>query len=204
MVAIKPDWAPKEKGWIACVQGRIYYRSPSIEPASFVVLDASTLGVIGSIFQDGSGSIQTVNNSRYDMGPEFDQLDLEADGVGSSTGPLGGPPTSRSRNARSASPYSKAPLVHGAATLQQHQQHLTFQYRSPLITDGRYLYILSVQVVSPYVRTASYCVDIYDPITRMSHVRRVVLCYDEDSGTSSSSSIIIFIHHQSSSLSSSY
>jgi hypothetical protein len=45
VIAIKPDWEPKTKGWLVHIKGRLYYRSPSIEPASLVVLDATTLSV---------------------------------------------------------------------------------------------------------------------------------------------------------------
>src|SRR4051812_21462481 len=39
------DWKVNEKGWLACVQDKIYYRSPTIEPASLVVFNAKTLKV---------------------------------------------------------------------------------------------------------------------------------------------------------------
>jgi hypothetical protein len=43
--AREANWKPDEKGWIACVQDKLYYRSPSIEPATLIVLGASTLKV---------------------------------------------------------------------------------------------------------------------------------------------------------------
>lgn len=39
------DWFPGEKSWMACVQDKIYYRSHSVEPASLVVIETSTLEV---------------------------------------------------------------------------------------------------------------------------------------------------------------
>lgn len=44
------DWFPGEKGWLACVQDKLYYRSLSIEPASLVVLDTATLEVFSFPF----------------------------------------------------------------------------------------------------------------------------------------------------------
>jgi hypothetical protein len=38
-------WKVEEKGWLACVHDKLYYRSPSIEPASLIVFDASSLRV---------------------------------------------------------------------------------------------------------------------------------------------------------------
>jgi hypothetical protein len=93
--------------------------------------------------------------------------------------------TSTPRDASRKSPHTRSRLhnSHLAAVNTSTTTNATpycFNYRSPLITEGRYVYILSVQPVSPYILSESYCVDIYDPLNRMLHIRRVVLRYDEE------------------------
>ena len=40
------NWDPQTSGWLACVDRKLYYRSPFIEPASLVVFDCKTLKVM--------------------------------------------------------------------------------------------------------------------------------------------------------------
>ncbi len=44
------DWKINEKGWLVCVQDKLYYRSPNIEPATLVVFNAKTLKVTTNNF----------------------------------------------------------------------------------------------------------------------------------------------------------
>lgn len=40
-----PDWHSDEKGWLACVGDKLYYRSHSILPAILLILNTKTLQV---------------------------------------------------------------------------------------------------------------------------------------------------------------
>lgn len=114
----RSEWYPSEKGWLACVQNRLYYRSPSIAPATCVVLACSDLTEVGRVLQDGSGSLRSVVNTHHS----------------------------------SFAPENSDPL-----------------YRSPLFTDGRYLYILTS------LSRIRYTVHVYDPLAAMQHLRDVEL-----------------------------
>lgn len=51
-------------------------------------------------------------------------------------------------------------------------------WRSPLFTDGRYLYILSV--IGFDYRFPKFAVDLYDPLSQMAHVNRVILQHQQN------------------------
>ena len=61
----RPDFPAAPQSSLVCVQGKLYYRSADIEPASFTVLSAETLADEGAIHQDGSGSVSTVDNTEH-------------------------------------------------------------------------------------------------------------------------------------------
>ena len=124
------NWKVEERGWLACIEDKLYYRSPSTAPATLLVLNAVTLEEEGSIYRDGTGSIPTVDNSKYPFEPE----DI-TDNRGNT--------------------------------------------RSPLVSDGRYLYILSHHR-STYGHLKFY-VDVFDPLNSMKHTRRIKLRYPETS-----------------------
>jgi hypothetical protein len=114
----RSEWYPSEKGWLACVQNYLYYRSPSIAPATCVVLRCSDLTEVGRVLQDGNGSLRSVVNTHHS----------------------------------SFAAENSDPLC-----------------RSPLFTDGRFLYILTS------LSRVRYAVHIYDPLAAMQHLRDVEL-----------------------------
>eukprot|EP01133_Synstelium_polycarpum_P005956 gene5956-6899_t len=134
------NWFPKEKGWIAAVGSHLYYRSPSTDPASLIVIDPVTLQEVGRVHQDGGGSFPTTNNLTLPFGPESAQSSVDE-----------------------------------SIFLTPHYQITT---RSPLFTDGRYLYILTLQRFHSY-NNKQFIVDMYDPCAALKHVKRVELRYPD-------------------------
>jgi hypothetical protein len=57
----KPRYRASEKPWVACVGNRLYMRSQAMSPDCLVVLDCADLSEIGSIKQDGEGSVPSPN-----------------------------------------------------------------------------------------------------------------------------------------------
>ncbi len=97
-----------------------------------MVLNATSLEEEGSIYRDGTGSIVTVDNSKFPF-----EVETFSDNRGNA--------------------------------------------RSPLTSDGRYLYILSHHR-STYGHLKFY-VDVFDPLQQMKHTRRVKLRYPEASNS---------------------
>ena len=94
-------------------------RSPSIAPAALVVLNTNTLEEEGRIFQDGTGSIQTMNNVSYhSFGPESKTQHTQPN------------------ESLYALPYPYF-TTHSPPS------------RSPLFSDGRFLYIISYKKPFP-------------------------------------------------------
>jgi hypothetical protein len=133
----KPDFFPSERGWICCVANNLYFRSPSIAPATILVLDIVSLEVIGDVWQTGNGSLQTADNSHLPFGPE-----------------------------ESAAPQHPSGANDSASMAMN-------SWRSPMFTDGRFIYLLSV--VGFDYRFPKFSVDSYDPVNHFNHVSRVIL-----------------------------
>eukprot|EP01132_Coremiostelium_polycephalum_P002496 gene2496-3088_t len=144
------DWFPKEKGWIVSIGNFLYYRSPSTEPATLIVLDPMNLQEIGRIYQDGSGSFPTVNNLTLPFGPENDQ-------------------------SRGSSTDDSFNNITNNNSLFPTPQSTT---RSPIFTDGRYLYLLSLQRFHNF-GNKQFIVDMYDPFKEFQHYRRIELRYPD-------------------------
>ncbi|GAM23782.1 hypothetical protein SAMD00019534_069570 [Acytostelium subglobosum LB1] len=137
-------WFPKEKGWLVSIDGYLYYRSPSTDQASLIVIDPVTLQEVGRINQDGSGSLPTTNNLTLPFGPETTQ---------------------------------SSSLEDESMVLATSAFHLTT--RSPMFTDGRYLYILSLQRFHHYKNNKQFIVDMYDPFHSFKHIKRIELRYPD-------------------------
>ncbi|GAM25197.1 hypothetical protein SAMD00019534_083720 [Acytostelium subglobosum LB1] len=132
-------WYPREKGWLASVGNYLYYRSPSTDQASFIVIDPITLKEVGRVMQDGTGSFASTNNLTLPFGSETPQSVVDAN-----------------------------PLT------PQYQ----ITTRSPMFTDGRYLYILTLQRFHNY-NNKQFIVDMYDPFVAFKHVKRIELHYPD-------------------------
>ncbi len=48
---------------LACIGGQLFYRSPDIAPAAFIVLSCQYLLEVGSVFENGKGSFPTADNT---------------------------------------------------------------------------------------------------------------------------------------------
>jgi len=174
------EWFPREKGWIAAIGGYLYYRSPSTNGASFIVLDPMNLEEIGRAHQDGTGSFPTVNNLTLPFGPESEHNynhyyeDTTDNNNNNNRGSSGSSSNGNGSNT-SASRYTVNDFFTSSSN-QYHQMQLTT--RSPMFTDGRYMYILSLQRFHNF-SNKQFIVDLYDPFDSFTHYKRIELRYPD-------------------------
>jgi len=57
-----------ENASLACINGKLYFRSLGISPSALLVLDPEYLAEIGDVLPDGTGSYKTANNAHIDFG----------------------------------------------------------------------------------------------------------------------------------------
>ncbi|KAL6046242.1 Negative regulator of mitotic exit, variant 2 [Balamuthia mandrillaris] len=165
---VKEEYRSKEKGWLTCVGQKLYYRSPHIAPATLLVLNADTLEEEGTIMQDGTGSIVTSDNTDTYFSPEESTTKISSSSSSSASSSEAGSSASSSEAGSSASstlslPFSFAsgtnstlslsppmpttpPLTtitkSSATSTKSSTKASKYTSRSPLISDGKFLYII--------------------------------------------------------------
>ncbi|KAL6073674.1 negative regulation of SNARE complex assembly [Balamuthia mandrillaris] len=156
---VKEEYRSKEKGWLTCVGRKLYYRSPHIAPATLLVLNADTLEEEGTIMQDGTGSIVTSDNTDTYFSPEESTTKIsssssasvsssEAGSSASSTLSLPFSFASGTNSTLSLSPPmpTTPPLTtitkSSATSTKSSTKASKYTSRSPLISDGQFLYII--------------------------------------------------------------
>jgi hypothetical protein len=77
----------------------------------------------------------------------------------------------------------QSPSSSSHSDISEHHASSLTRWRSPMFTEGRYLYILSVIGFFDY-RFPKFAVDRYDPLQQMNHVNRVILHFKETDASS--------------------
>eukprot|EP01017_Pseudomicrothorax_dubius_P009162 TRINITY_DN13068_c0_g1_i2.p1 TRINITY_DN13068_c0_g1~~TRINITY_DN13068_c0_g1_i2.p1 ORF type:complete len:708 (+),score=213.28 TRINITY_DN13068_c0_g1_i2:188-2311(+) len=175
------DYRLKERGTLAYVLGHLYFRSQRISPAPLIEIDPDTLEEL-----PGPVAYDTVcPNSLY---PELSNPEIEfphdATHRTEAEKLVGSPTTPNPGAQRSTAPKKDGPSKRDLRLLRPAQ-------RSPMFTEGRYIYLVSQWTVearqrsgdsddeeegdSGEIRQARFGVDIYDPLSDFEHVRSVEL-----------------------------
>ena len=190
------DYRTKEKGTLAFVLGKLYYRSGRIAPAPLIELDPDTLEETGipvhydtlapnSIFGELTNpeiEFPIQSNSEQESRGLLDQKSPEQKKLPSAKSVGAGEGNANANQNRSAAQQKRDLRLMRPAQ------------RSPMFTDGRYIYIVSQWTVDSRAgrsgggdsddedegenvetKQARYGVDIYDPVLDFEHVRAVEL-----------------------------
>lgn len=187
----KPQFRLKERSSLAFIHGHLYYRSSRIAPLVLIELDPETL-------EEMSSNILFDNQVPNCLFAEMTSPDIE----------FPHPPVDpevKTKNKETAIQTSGQKTVGepgntGTSTSANPQKRdirlMRPGQRSPIFTEGRYLYVVSQWTVEARTRTneeedeeeeggdssvqndlrqAKYGVDIYDPLNEFEHVRSVEL-----------------------------
>ena len=189
----KPEYRLKERASLAFIHGRLFYRSQRIAPLALIELNPDTLDEI-------NGNVNFDNQVPNCLFPEMTSPDIE----------FPHPPVdaevktkAKEMTANAASNREKTNNETGqtgtSTTANPQKRDIRLMrppQRSPIFTEGRYLYVVSQWTVEARTRTneeedeeeeggesstqsdlrqAKYGVDIYDPLQEFEHIRSVEL-----------------------------
>ena len=197
----KRDYRLKERGSIAYILGKLYYRSAKIAPAPAIELDPETLEETGAPIHFDALAPNCIFAEMTNPEIEFPVLSADADQKSNNQKQDATSGGSGSQNATTASTNAKenvkSPTKTGPSkTAAQNKRDIRLMrpaQRSPMFTEGRYIYIISQWTVDTRAGRASgadsddedegeqemkqarYGVDIYDPLLDFEHVRSVEL-----------------------------
>jgi len=189
----KPDYRLKERSSLVFIHGHLYYRSPRIAPLSLIEINIDTLEEIQTniIFDNQVPNCLFPEMTSPDIEFPHPPVDPEVKTKGKdSTGPA---ISNREKGNTETGPNGTSTTVNPQ---KRDIRLMRPSQRSPIFTEGRFLYVVSQWTVEARTRTneeedeeeeggesttasdlrqAKYGVDIYDPLQEFEHVRSVEL-----------------------------
>lgn len=191
--AHKPDYRLKERSSLAFIHGHLYYRSSRIAPLVLIEINPETLEELSSniIFDNQVPNCLFAEMTSPDI--EFPHPPVETEVKTKEKENLSqttGEGNKRNENTANATTTASSNPQKRDIRLMRPSQ------RSPIFTEGRYLYVVSQWTVEARTRTneeedeeeeggdssavndlrqAKYGVDVYDPLNEFEHIRSVEL-----------------------------
>ena len=197
----KRDYRLKERGSIAYVLGKLYYRSAKIAPAPIIELDPETLEETGKPIHFDTFAPNSLFAEMTNPEIEFPVHSADAESKlngqkQESTATGNQKPSAKSANTKEdAKSPTKTVQPKTTAQTKRDIRLMRPAQRSPMFTEGRFVYIISQWAVDTRAgraggadsddedegetqeqqKVARYGVDIYDPLLDFDHVRSVEL-----------------------------
>ena len=186
------EYRLKERATLAFVLGKLYYRSSRIGPVPLIELDPDTLEETGNQVHYDSLAPNSIFGEMTNPEIEFPiQTAAEIEAKGNQE--LKSPDKVSSPTVKGKGGATETGAQNRSAALKRDLRLMRPAQRSPMFTDGRYVYIVSQWTVdsrgrggggdsddedegeNQEAKQARYGVDIYDPVLDFEHVRTVEL-----------------------------